>query len=85
MRARRGATIADTIKELSAEQRVALRAVEQARSTETDRVRREAMQSKIKVRDALVAGVPVKVLMSSLNLGRARIYQMRDEADSYET
>lgn len=68
---------------LSEAQRNALVDVQQAHATEAVRLARAKNSKREAVRVALEAGVPARVLMAALGVGRARIYQMKDEAEAF--
>lgn len=68
---------------LNEAQRVLLGRVQQLRASEAERSRREVNRVREAVRDALAENVPVSVLMATLDVTKARVYQMRDEANAY--
>lgn len=85
MRIKAGWTLEDTFNALSDEQRDAVAEVEQARDSEAAAIRAALNVAREAVRRALAAGVPAHVLADRLGVSRARVYQMRDEAQTYYT
>lgn len=67
---------------LTKSQERAIAAVTKAREEEAHKIQAVAQVTYTKVAKALKAGVPAVVLASRLGVSRARIYQMRDQAEA---
>lgn len=85
MRVKRGASIEETLAELTKDQLTLLERARQAKDSEPDRLAHQRQVLKMRVHDALEAGVPHTVVADTLGVTRPRVYQLNTEAERFES
>ena len=80
MRIQQGMTDAEVVENLSPKQRRVLDQMTRAQAVKRDKEAEYSQRALTRINDAITAGIPVRVIASTLRLSQARIYQIRDEA-----